>query len=148
MMNKTQTKNVKAASFSVLALCFCSLMVFLTKQNQPVSIEAKALNRAEIYANRMIESKFRATTENTSRPVRGLASVNLGQEILEGPVGLDPWGRSFNFLVKKNPDNKSGVVVVWSSGADNSLETTRDMISEDHTKFYGDDFGKAYSFKL
>lgn len=122
-------------------------MVFLTKQNQPVSIQAKALNRAEIYANKLIDAKFRTQSE-TPTPARGLASAEYGQEVLEGPIGIDPWGKSFSFLVKKNTDNKSGVVVLWSAGADNKLETTRDMISEDHVNFKGDDFGKAYSFKL
>lgn len=147
-MNNTQTKKVKAASFSVLALCFCSLMMFLTKQNQPVTIQAKALNRAEIYATRLIEAKFQVQTDAHHKQMRGLASAGYGQEALEGPVGIDPWGKSFNFLVKKNADNKTGVVVLWSAGADNKLETTRDMISEDHINFNGDDFGKAYSFKL
>ncbi|MGH1468081.1 MAG: hypothetical protein ACRBBP_04255 [Bdellovibrionales bacterium] len=147
-MDKKQTRNVKVASFSVLALCFCSLMVFLTQQSQPPTIQAKALERAQIYATRMIDSKFMVSTD-APRAIRGLASTAYGQEVLEGPVGLDPWGHPFNFLVKKDSqNNKTGVVIVWSAGPDNKLDTTRDMIAEDHKSFTGDDFGKAYSFKL
>lgn len=147
-MTKTQTRNIKAASFSVLALCFCSLMVFLTQQNQVPTTQSRALDRAQIYASKMIDSEFIIKTKVA--PVgRGLASAAYGQEVLEGPVGLDPWGHPFNFLVKKDPKNNSkGVVILWSAGPDNKLETSRDMVAEDHLAFAGDDFGKAYPFKL
>lgn len=147
-MDKKQTRNIKAASFSVLALCFCSLMIFLSQQNQTPTIQAKAFERAQIYVSRMVESKFMIQTD-APRAIRGLASATYGQEVLEGPVGLDPWGHPFNFLVKKNPqDSTKGVVIMWSAGPDNKLETSRDMISEDHTSFAGDDFGRAFKFKL
>ncbi len=147
-MNKTQIKNIKIASFFVLTLCFCSLMVFLNQQNQTLTIQAKALNRAKIYANKMIQSKF--IVESTKpRAFRGLASNDYEQEILEGPVGLDPWGHPFHFLVKKDSVNKNtGVVVIWSTGPNNKLETSKDIITKNHKSFKGDDFGKAYSFKF
>jgi hypothetical protein len=148
-MDKTQTRNIKVASFSVLTLCFCSLMVFLSQQNRPLTVQERAMERAEIYADRMIEAKFMIESKNPGRAVRGLASTTYGQEVLEGPVGLDPWGHPFNFLVKKDPkQNSKGVLIIWSAGEDSKLETTRDMIAEDHTSFMGDDFGKAFKYSL
>jgi len=146
-MTKKQSKNVKIASFSVMALCFCSLMVFLNGQDPMNTDQAQAFERAEIYATQMIKNKFMVDTKNANIRGRSLASVTNGSEVLEGPVGLDPWGYPFNFLVKKNAQNpEQGVVVIWSRGADNKLETSRDMIAQDHTRFSGDDFGKVYTF--
>gem|GEM_PF-3143131 len=146
-MTKKQSKNIKVASFSVVALSFCAFMMFLNTQNQPVTEMTKAFERTEIYAAKMIKDKFIIKTKSPSTFGRGLASTEYGQEVLEGPVGLDPWGYPFQFLVKKNPkDSKKGTLVIWSAGADNRLETNRDMIAEDHTSFSGDDFGKTYIF--
>lgn len=148
-MDKKQTRNIKFASFSILALSFCSLMIFLTQQNQTPTIQAKALERAQIYATKMIDAKFTTKASAPARVKRNLASTTNKQKLLEGPVGLDPWGHPFNFLVKKDStNNNAGLVVVWSAGPNNKLETSRDMIAKDHQAFTGDDFGKAYPFKL
>ncbi len=147
-MNNTQTRNIKIVSFFVLTLCFCSLMVFLNQQNQISIIQIKALNRAQIYVNRMVESGFMVKSSKP-RISRGLASITYEQEFLAGFVGLDPWGHPFNFLVKKDPINKdTGIIIVWSLGANNKLETSKDMVFKDHESFKGDDFGKAYLFKF
>lgn len=146
-MTKQQSKNVKIASFSVMALCFSAFMIFLNTQNKPATEMTKAFERTEIYAKKMIADKFIIKTKSPNSFGRGLASTEYGQEVLEGPVGLDPWGHPFQFLVKKNPkDSAKGTLVIWSAGADNKLETDRDMIAEDHTTFSGDDFGKTYRF--
>lgn len=148
-MGQNQTKNIKLASFSVLALSFVALMVFLSNQKPLHPEQAQAFKRTDHYASQLIEAKFMVKTESNIRPQRGLASVNFTQEALEGPVGLDPWGYTFNYLVKKDSKNPNkGVLVIWSSGADNKLETTRDMIAENHSSFLGDDFGKAYPFEI
>jgi len=146
-MTKEQSKNVKVASFSVMALSFCAFMMFLNTQNQPMTDTARAFQRTEIYAAKMIEDKFVIKTKNPSSFGRGLASTEYGQEVLEGPVGLDPWGYPFQFLVKRNPTNpEKGTLVIWSAGADNKFETDRDMVAENHSSYNGDDFGKTYNF--
>lgn len=146
-MTKKQSKNVKVASFSVMALSFCAFMMFLNTKNKPMTETAKAFERAEIYAAKMIEDKFVIKTQSPGTFGRGLASENYGQEVLEGPVGLDPWGYPFQFLVKKNPTNPDkGTLVIWSAGADNKFETDRDMVAENPTSYNGDDFGKTYTF--
>ena len=96
----------------------------------------------------MIKDQF--TVKAQKQPTsfgRGLASTSPGQEVLEGPVGLDPWGYPYQFLVKKDSANpEKGVVVIWSAGADNKMERSRDTVAKNHTEFNGDDFGKAYPF--
>lgn len=154
-MNSKQSKNLRYASISILTLCFCSFVVFLSNQKQESSDQANAYKRMNHYAQEMIERSFQINPElmEIENPGRGLASVGestqYSPELLEGPVGLDPWGRPFHFLVKKNPQNpKVGQIVIWSAGEDSRLETTRDMVAEDHTSFSGDDFGKVIPFKL
>lgn len=130
-----------------MTLCFCSLMIFLNGKHQGNTDITKAFERAQIYATQMIKSDFMVDTDSANIRGRSLASVRTGAEVLEGPIGLDPWGYPFNFLVKKNSkDPSKGVVIVWSGGPDNKLETTTAMVSADHTKFKGDDFGKVYPF--
>ena len=134
------------------------MSIKLSKQMSDSDVEdikaANVKNVGPIQVSNVAKDEFGLDipTELVPLPSKGRIypsdSPLYGQEALEGPVGLDPWGKSFSFLVKKNSDNKTGVVVLWSAGADSKLETTRDMVSEDHVNFKGDDFGKAYSFKL
>ena len=153
-MNKNQKNQIKLASFSILGLCFVALMVFLN-QNQNVNTEkglqTKALERVEIYAQRLIDSKFMFEQTGRSGAVsRSLASEASKQEILEGKLGIDPWGHPFQYFVKKNANNpNAGKLIVWSKGEDNTLQTTNDMINKNlKVSFSGDDFGTSIDFKL
>lgn len=148
-MNQQQTRNLKLMSFAVLSLCFCSLMVFFAQQNKPLSLAEKALKRADLHAKNLIDTKFIIETEQpNSINNRGLASAETSfrQEALEGPVGLDPWGRPFKYLVKKDSKNYGhGELIIWSGGADGDFQTQRDSIVSGQ-RFEGDDFGKTYKF--
>lgn len=155
-MNKNQKNQIKLASFSILGLCFVALMVFLN-QNQQSSmtpekeLQTKALKRVEIYAQRLIDSKFMTENmEQTGTSVRSLASKTFKTEQLEGKVGLDPWGHPFEYFVKKNPnDPNAGKIIIWSKGGDSKLQTTNDMINKStKVSFSGDDFGTSIDFKL
>lgn len=153
-MNKNQKNQIKLASFSILGLCFVALMVFLNQNQQTASendLQTKALKRVEIYARRLIDSKF--MSEKTIQPEttrRSLASQRFKEEQLDGTVGVDPWGHPFQYFVKKNSDDpNTGKLIVWSKGQDNILQTTNDMINEtSKITFSGDDFGTSIDFKL
>ena len=153
-MNKNQKNQIKLASFSVLGLCFVALMVFLNQNQQTTpekGLQTKALKRVEIYAQRLIDSKFMSEdVEETGTAMRSLASQAFKQEQLEGKVGIDPWGHPFQYFVKKDAkDPSSGQLIVWSKGEDNTLQTTNDMINQStKVSFSGDDFGTSINFKL
>ncbi len=148
-MDQKQIKNLKLSSFAVLSLCFCSLMVFFAQQNKPLTLADKAMLRADVHVQKLIKSKFMIETEQpVNKATRGLASAEttFRVEALEGPVGIDPWGHPFQYLVKKDPRNLGhGSVIIWSGGEDRAFQTNRDMIAAGES-FEGDDFGKTYKF--
>jgi len=152
-MNNNQKQQVKISSFLVLCVCFSALLVFLSERHESQkenNLTYKALQRVDIYAGRLIENKFideETVVEN--QVTRGLASMVVKKEKLDGLVGLDPWGHPFQYFVKKN-DNSSndGLLIVWSKGPDNKLDTTTDQVAKNHESFKGDDFGKVYKFSL
>ena len=152
-MNNNQKQQIKISSFLVLCVCFSALLVFLSERHEGQKGETlsnKALKRVDIYAQRLIEKKFiEDINYGVDQKARGLASAGYKTERLDGLVGLDPWGHPFQYFVKKADSNsKDGVLIIWSKGPDNKLNTTNDQIAENHDSFNGDDFGKAIKFSL
>lgn len=152
-MNNNQKRQVKISSFLVLCVCFSALLVFLSERHESSKSETladKALKRVDVYAKRLIEKKFIEDVQSlTDQSTRGLASAGYQAEKFDGLVGLDPWGHPFQYFVKKASTNsKDGVLIIWSKGPDNKLNTTNDQIAENHEAFNGDDFGKVIKFSL
>lgn len=152
-MNNKQKQQVKISSFLVLCVCFSALLVFLSERQETQNggtLTQKAFKRVDIYAQALIEKKFiEEEVVNTVQATRSLASAVYKNEKLDGQVGMDPWGHPFQYFVKKDQTNsKEGVLIIWSKGADNKLDTSMDDIADNHKVFNGDDFGKEIKFSL
>lgn len=152
-MNNNQKQQIKISSFLVLCVCFSALLVFLSQRHEgqkDQTLTYKALKRVDIYAKRLIENKFlEEEIVGSDKTRRSLASTVYKKEKLDGLVGLDPWGHPFKYFVKKDAKKTNqGLLIVWSKGPDNKLDTSNDQIAENHTSFNGDDFGKVIKFSL
>ena len=154
MMNKNQKQQLKISSFLILCVCFSAFLAFLSTKHESQKekgLTYKALDRVDIYAKRLIEKKFLEEVTHTKPIGRNLAStvpIHKGEK-LDGLVGLDPWGHPFQYFVKKDAKNtNNGVLIVWSKGPDNKLNTSMAQIAENHESFNGDDFGKVIKFSL
>lgn len=155
--NKKDDQTLASVSF-VLGLILVGLAVFFVNTFDLNSSKAKALKRAEVYAQQLIDKGFEVETSNEdTSAVRTLASTSDYEEgtqrVLEGPLGLDPWGYPFQYFVDKKPNSLTGKMVVWSSGPDNKFETLADEVKKamaqgKNIRFVGDDFGKTINFKL
>ena len=149
-MNSNQKQQIKIGSFLISCVCFSALLAFLSEQHESQKDEnliQKALKRVDIYAQRLIENKF--LEEEIFQINRNLASIAYKKEKLDGIVGLDPWGHPFQYFVKKDTKKTNhGVLIIWSKGSDNKLDTSNDQISKNHNSFNGDDFGKVIKFSL
>ena len=113
-MNNNQKQQVKISSFLVLCVCFSALLVFLSQRHESEkenNLTYKALQRVDIYADRLIDKKFiDEETVVEDQMSRGLASMVVKKEKLDGLVGLDPWGHPFQYFVKKGEGtSKDGV---------------------------------------
>jgi len=152
-MDNKQKQQVKISSFLVLCVCFSALLVFLSERQETQnggSLTQKAFERVDVYAQKLIEKKFiEEDVINNGQPTRSLASAVYKNEKLDGLVGMDPWGHPFQYFVKKDQKNSNeGVLVIWSKGPDNKLDTSMDDVADNHKIFNGDDFGKTIKFKL
>jgi len=104
-----------------------------------------ALNSAKDHAKDLL-SKF--MTEEDS--VRTPASEN---STLEGPIGTDPWGQSYNFKVLRDSYGQPTHVLVWSKGPNKIRDTSeRVFLTKPGRKtssisFEGDDLGYVVGFR-
>ncbi len=140
----------------ILGLILVGVAVFVLNTMEKSSDHVQALSRADKYAQQLIESGFQSTYQDLmnapANPVRGLASVDQPQ-VLEGGIGLDPWGYPYQYLVNKTESSAKGEIVMWSGGPDNKFQTeikkVRDLVNKNKkVRFSGDDFGKIITFKL
>lgn len=140
----------------ILGLILVGVAVFVLNTMEKSSDHVQALARAEKYAQQLIESGFQSDYQElmdlAPSANRTLASADQPQ-ILEGGIGLDPWGYPFQYYVSKKETGAEGEIVVWSGGPDNTFQTeikkVRDLMSKNKkVRFSGDDFGKTISFKL
>lgn len=163
MSDKTKSENLKddqtLASVSFTAgLILVGIAIFVLNRNEKSSDHVQALERAEKYAQQLIETGFQSNYQElmnlSPTATRTLASTeNQPQQVLEGGIGLDPWGHPFNYYVNKNGEHADGEIIVWSGGPDNKFQTEIKKIKEllsnqKKVRFSGDDFGKVISFKL
>lgn len=160
MSEETKKDDQTLASISfILGLVLVGAAIFLVKNFDGNSAKSKALKRADVYAQKLIDKGFEVEIEQDTQLGRGLASTpgaDTDSEIrqaLEGPLGIDPWGYPFQYLVEKQPNSLTGNMVVWSGGPDNKFETLSDEIRSSlkqgkNIRFVGDDFGKVIKFKL
>lgn len=148
-MSEKQINKLKLASFSVLGLALCCMLVFFASHNRQPNLQERALSRASIHAERLIEKKFMVEGIKVPQVLsRGLASESYTNQALEGPIGFDPWGTPFKYLVQKNSKSpQKGLVILWSAGPDKMFQTTRDYIASGR-RYEGDDFGQAYPFNF
>lgn len=150
-----EDQTLASVSF-ILGLILVGVAVFVLNTMEKSSDHVQALSRADKYAQQLIESGFQSNYQDlmdlSSSPTRGLASSDQPQ-ILEGGIGLDPWGYPFQYYVSKEDESQKGEIVMWSGGPDNKFQTEIKKVKEliDNNKkvrFSGDDFGKIITFKL
>ena len=93
----------------------------------------KALHRAEGLAYQLVEIH-----KNLNIPTSGrsIASETPIEQISaqKGEMGLDPWGRAYQFEIIKTKGLKSSKVAVWSVGENGKSESAQN-------NFEGDDIG-------
>lgn len=157
MSEETKKDDQTLASISfILGLVLVGAAIFLVKNFDGNSDKVKALKRADIYAQQLIDKGFEVEIDR-DMPGRTLASTpSTDSELvqaLEGPLGIDPWGYPFHYFVEKQPNTLTGKMVVWSGGPNNKFETIADEIKNSlkqgkNIRFVGDDFGKVIKFKL
>ncbi len=146
------------ASVSFIAgLILVGIAVFVLNTMESSSDHVQALNRAEKYAQQLIENGFQSDYQElmnlTPTSSRTLASTEQAPQVLEGGIGLDPWGYPFQYFVNKKENEADGEVIVWSGGPDNKFQTeilkVKELLSnQKKVRFSGDDFGKVIGFKL
>lgn len=154
--NLKDDQTLASVSF-VVGLILVGVTVFILNTMEKSSDHVQALARAEKYAQQLIESGFQSDYQeimNLNTPSRSLASTEEQPQVLEGGIGLDPWGYPFQYFVAKKSNSESeGQIVVWSGGPDNKFQTEIKKIKEltsnnKKVRFSGDDFGKVISYKL
>lgn len=156
MSEETKKDDQTLASISfILGIVVVGLAVFFVNTFDMNSSKAKAMKRADVYAQKLIDKGFEVEIEQADESiVRGLASTAMDtKQVLQGPLGIDPWGYPFQYFVQKKPSALTGKMVVWSGGPDNNFQTTMEDIQNALTqskniRYAGDDFGKVINFKL
>ncbi len=153
--DKKDDQTLASVSF-ILGLILVGVAVFVLNTMEKSSDHVQALARAEKYAQQLIDSGFQSNYQDLMDLApslnRNIASTEQPQ-ILEGGVGLDPWGYPFQYFVNKQGADLEGQIVVWSGGPDNQFQTEikkiKELMSGDKkVRFSGDDFGKVINFKL
>lgn len=153
--NKKDDQTLASVSF-IVGIILVGIAVFVLNTMEKSNDHVQALSRAEKYAQQLIENGFQGNYEEmmdvSSGSSRVIASAESPQ-VLEGGIGLDPWGYPFQYLVNKKETAADGQVIVWSGGPDNKFQTEIRKIKEllgnnKKVRFSGDDFGKVISFKL
>ena len=143
----------------ILGLIVFGFAAFLLNSIEKSSDHVRALKRADKYAQMLIDTDFKYSYEdminiNSQESVnRNIASSVGRPEVLEGAIGLDPWGYPFQYFVNKNKVSNVGRIIIWSSGPDRKFQTSLEKIKKilSHSEkihFMNDDFGKAIQFKL
>jgi hypothetical protein len=153
-MNAKDDQTLASVSF-IVGIILVGIAVFVLNTMEKSNDHVQALSRAEKYAQQLIENGFQGDFQDmmeASSGGRTLASAETPQ-VLEGGIGLDPWGYPFQYLVNKKDTAADGQVIVWSGGPDNQFQTEIKKIKEllgnnKKVRFSGDDFGKVISFKL
>lgn len=153
--NKKDDQTLASVSF-ILGLLLVGVAIFTLNKMDRNSDKSNALNRAGLYAQQLIDKGFEVEMpvmleEETLS--RGIASAPTVQKLYEGPLGVDPWGYPFQYVVDKKESSLSGKMIVWSGGPDNQFQTQladvkRTLAENKNVKFTGDDFGKVINFKL
>lgn len=123
-------KSFKVITVFVL-LAICVIATYPVINSQKSENEYKALHRAEGLAYQLIEIHKNLMIPMGSRAV---ASIDEEANFKKNEIGLDPWGRAFNFEVIDGPHLEVPLMVVWSAGENGILETKK-------TQFLGDDIG-------
>lgn len=153
--NLKDDQTLASVSF-IVGLILVGIAVFVLNTMEKSSDHVQALSRADKYAQQLIESGFQSDFQElidlAPNPNRAVASADQPQ-ILEGAIGLDPWGYPFQYFVSKEESEAQGEIVVWSGGPDNKFQTEIKKVKEllgnkKKAHFSGDDFGKTISFKL
>jgi hypothetical protein len=153
--NVKDDQTLASVSF-IVGLILVGVAVFVLNTMEKSSDHVQALNRVDKYAQQLIEAGFQSDYQElidlAPNPNRGLASAEQPQ-VLEGAIGLDPWGYPFQYFVNKVENEAEGEIIVWSGGPDNKFQTEIKKVKElignqKKVHFSGDDFGKTISFKL
>lgn len=155
-IEETKDDQTLASVSFIVGLILVGVAVFVLNTMEKSSDHVQALARAEKYAQQLIESGFQSDYQELMdlepSASRSLASAERPQ-ILEGGIGLDPWGYPFQYYVNKAEAGAVGEVILWSGGPDNKFQTEIKKVKElinsgKKVRFSGDDFGKVISFKL
>lgn len=152
---KKDDQTLASVSF-ILGLVLVGVAIFTLNKMDRNSDKSNALHRAGLYAQKLIDSGFEVEMpENFDEETlsRGIASTPTTQKLYEGPLGIDPWGYPFQYVVDKKESALSGKMIVWSGGPDNKFQTQladvkRTLAENKNIRFSGDDFGKVINFKL
>ncbi len=157
-MQEKNKKNLLFVCGVVVGVFVLGLIVSQFRKPSDVasSPQKRFADRAPKYAQALINSNFlnedKAPLSNSTS--RGLASVSKStKQVLEGQFGLDPWGNTMNYLVKKSDESNKAKLIIWSSGQDQKFQTGhndvfKQMASNSGLKFTGDDFGHTTDFLL
>lgn len=106
-----------------------------------------AMHKAESLAYQILESQ-----RMTSRGPASAPEVKLNQLLSsEGRIGLDPWGRPYQFRILKGTDFSHTKVLVWSLGPDGFAQTSPEKLEsirdDGQPQFEGDDVGALISIQ-
>ena len=117
--------------FSLIGLCL--LAAYPVMNSDKGENGYKALHRAEGLAYQLIEIH-----KNLNIPTKGRSIASLQAEMPQTPhrgeIGVDPWGRAYQFEVLQNKGHRKSQIVVWSLGENGQSESKQN-------KFDGDDIG-------
>lgn len=143
-----------------LGLIVFGFAAFLLNSIEKRSDHVRALKRANKYAQMLIDTGFKYSYQDIINMNiqqgsihRGLASAIGRPEVLEGVIGLDPWGYPFQYFVDKDQSSNIGRIIIWSGGLDHKFQTSFKKVKStvahlQKIQFSKDDFGRIIPFKL
>lgn len=138
-------KKQEVRSFGIISLFslmgVCVFVLSPTWKRSSSSQQDFTMRRAESLAYQVLESQ-----KSASRRPASVMENHLNHLLAEaGQIGVDPWGRPFQFRVFKTTPEAPGRIFVWSPGPDGQVQTTEDQIASNRDNplpdFVGDDIG-------
>jgi hypothetical protein len=147
-------ENQGIRSIGILSVFFmagvCGLLSFPVWNSGSSDLQFKTIRRAEGLAYQILQAR----KEKPSSLDRNPASEDEGPKNQlqndSGSIGVDQWGKPFQFAIVEKQDGLQKVVV-WSNGPNGQTETSAEKIAsnwdENESVFGGDDLGIIVSVK-
>lgn len=139
----------------VLVGAVCSVSAIIIVQFFQDDGPRRAIQSARAIALQIRSERSQAKRAGTSAQRNPSSVAPNSPQLTEGTIGKDPWGQSFQFLVRKGQGRNGRIVeriYIWSYGSDgssNSNSASFDLSTEKaKIRFGGDDVGFVEEYTI